>query len=236
MAAQITHNITDAELVELIGRDDPVVLELGSYDGKDGRRFLNLFPDCRVWAWEADPRNIALCEAGLADPRATVIGQAIHFYDGVTEWNGCTGTPPPQYTGPALPRADDWDQSSSIRRPKEHLTFSPWVKYPKSLQNLVPCMRLDTWLKQAQAFGDILVDFIWADLQGAEGDMVLGGVETLRRTQYLYTEAYDTEMYEKQLVFSELCAVLRVLDFKLTARYPSHNALFVNMRLNTWKS
>jgi len=230
MAPRVSRNLTDGDMANLIDRSDPVILELGSYDGHDGKRFLDLFLDCRLWAWEADPRNIGLCRRTLADTRASVLGQAIHHYDGVCPWYGSSGTPPDSYSGPPLPKANDWDQSSSIHAPTGHLDFSPWVTFPESRRSTVPCMRLDTWLESVEAFGDILVDFIWADLQGAEGDMVLGGVRTLSRTRYLYTESYATPMYDTQLTTAELSAVMRVLDFELVAHYPSENVLFRNKR------
>jgi hypothetical protein len=33
-------------------------------------------------------------------------------------------------------------------------------------------------------------------IQGAEGDLVAGGRETLARTKYVYTECFDDELYE----------------------------------------
>ncbi len=52
---------------------------------------------------------------------------------------------------------------------------------------------LDTWSAKHEP-GPI--DFIWADIQGAEGDLVAGGRETLARTKYVYTECFDDELYE----------------------------------------
>jgi hypothetical protein len=91
-------------------------------------------------------------------------------------------------------------------------------------------MRLDTWLEAAGMRHTGVVDFIWADLQGAEGDMVLGGTQTLRQTRWLFTETYHVEMYEGQLTTDQLCAVLRLIGFEPERRYPSENMLFKNMR------
>lgn len=52
---------------------------------------------------------------------------------------------------------------------------------------------LDTWSAKHEP-GPI--DFIWADIQGAEGDLVAGGRDTLARTKYVYTECFDHEFYE----------------------------------------
>ena len=61
------------------------------------------------------------------------------------------------------------------------------------------------------------VDFIWADVQGAEADLVLGGRETLKRTRFFYTEYSNRELYEGQADLGQLLAMLP--DFELVHRY-----------------
>jgi hypothetical protein len=65
----------------------------------------------------------------------------------------------------------------------------------------VPVRTLDSW---AAAEGISKVDFIWADVQGAEIDVIEGGQETLSRTRYLYTEYCDDELYEGQQPLEKL--------------------------------
>ena len=60
-----------------------------------------------------------------------------------------------------------------------------------------------------------IVDFIWADIQGAEEEMIRGGSETLARTRDLYTEYSDDELYEGQITLDQILAMLprfRVLE------------------------
>ena len=64
---------------------------------------------------------------------------------------------------------------------------------------------LDTYRARA---GLDLVDFVWADIQGAEADMIRGGRATLARTRYLFTEYADEELYEGQATLSEILALL----------------------------
>jgi hypothetical protein len=49
-----------------------------------------------------------------------------------------------------------------------------------------------------EEFGIGTVDFIWADIQGAEGDLIAGGANALARTRYLMTEYCNEELYEGQ--------------------------------------
>ncbi|MEN9248224.1 MAG: hypothetical protein Q6L50_08560 [Gloeomargarita sp. GMQP_bins_120] len=37
-------------------------------------------------------------------------------------------------------------------------------------------------------------DFIWADVQGAEVDLIQGGLQALANTRYFYTEYANTEL------------------------------------------
>ena len=103
----------------------------------------------------------------------------------------------------------EWTHSSSIKRPKNHLQRYP-VTFGGSVD--VQLVTLDSFHRRERL--DI-VDFVWADIQGAEGEMVRGGLETLARTRYLYTEYSDDELYEGQATLAEILELLpnfRVLE------------------------
>jgi hypothetical protein len=53
-----------------------------------------------------------------------------------------------------------------------------------------------------------LIDFIWADVQGAEGDVIRGGLATFQRTRYFYTEYIDEELYEGQITLDRMIELL----------------------------
>ena len=52
------------------------------------------------------------------------------------------------------------------------------------------------------------IDFLWADIQGAEGEMIRGGQKALSATPFLYTEYSNDELYEDQV---SLCEILGLL-------------------------
>ena len=76
-------------------------------------------------------------------------------------------------------------------------------------------MTLDHWSKQHQVTE---ADFIWADVQGAESDLVEGGVRFLRSARYLYSEYSNDEVYEGQVTLAGL--LQKLPDFALIMRYP----------------
>jgi FkbM family methyltransferase len=61
--------------------------------------------------------------------------------------------------------------SSSIRAPK--LVLEAW-KDMKFEQDQISVITLDSYTK-GRIVGDKIIDFIWADIQGAEVDMIAGG-------------------------------------------------------------
>ncbi len=117
---------------------------------------------------------------------------------------------------------EGWDQSGSIRQPHSHLQVWPWVKFEQQIE--VPIMTLDTW---AELYEITEVDFIWADVQGAESDLIDGAARLLRATRYLYTEYSNDQWYEDQINLPGL--VQKLPDFEIVRRYPM-DVLFENWR------
>jgi len=117
----------------------------------------------------------------------------------------------------------DWNQSGSIRKPKDHTKIWPKVTFDQSIE--VPIIRLDDWAKSLEI---PLIDFIWADTQGAESDLILGGLETLKRVRYLYTEYGFQELYDGQVSLQEIDTLLT--EFSIS-RVFDWDALFENIAL-----
>jgi len=105
-----------------------------------------------------------------------------------------------------------WTHSSSLKRPKHHLQRYP-VTFGQTIE--VETVTLDSFSRR---MGLSTVDFIWADIQGAEGDMVRGGLDALGRTHYLYTEYSDDELYEGQATLGDILAMLP--DFRVVELWP----------------
>ena len=110
---------------------------------------------------------------------------AISNKNGVAEFFQSNGTPPEHSRNNTA--------SSSLHRPKKHLERWPWVTFDKSVT--VKTCTLDSFCNDNNIDH---VDFIWADVQGGEYNMILGGQQTLSTTKYLYTEYANVELYEGQ--------------------------------------
>lgn len=206
--------LTIEEIVTMVGRPDPVILDIGCNDGEHTQMFLDAFPDARVFCFEPDPRARLRFLTRVNSARAVLFGAAVGAQDGKARFYQSGGSPDGQMR--------DWDLSGSIRKPKNHLSLHPWCTFDHETD--VPLVRLDTWMADS---GLDSVDFIWADVQGAEGDLIAGGAETLARTRYFYTEYNDHEMYEGQPTLDQLRAMLS--GFELLRVY-ADDVLFARMQ------
>ncbi len=192
----LTSGIDLLELRRMIGRPDAVILDIGSNDGGTSAEVLRVLPHARIFCFEPDPRAIARWRAANHPPAMTLIETAVGAADGKQVFFQSSGQKPDEQ-----PR--EWDLSGSLRRPKGHHTAFPWVKFESQIE--VPTIRLDRWFAQS---GLDRVDLIWADVQGAEAELIAGASATLRRTTLFYTEYANEEVYEGQATLRQMRAML----------------------------
>lgn len=205
----------------LIGREDPVILDIGANNGCHTALFLKRFPKATLHAFEPDPRALREFRHRIDSPQVTLHEIAISAENGEIEFFMSDGEPP-QSRG-AFP--DGFHMAGSIRRPKNALVDWPWLEFKRRLR--VQSMKLDTW---SHRNGIDRIDLIWADVQGAEGDLIDGGRETLAHTRFFYTEFSDREWYEGQVNLATLTA--KMPGFEIVEKFDM-DALFRNTSLAT---
>lgn len=200
-------------LVPLLQRHDPTILEIGCNDGEDTQKLLEYFPSARIFCFEPDPRPRRRFLARRFGPNVSLHAYAVGAADDEVKFF--------QSSGDGKLQPEGWDYSGSIHKPAEHLRRHPWCKFKTRIT--VPLTRLDTF--REDQIGDRIIDFIWADVQGAEGDMIAGGQETLAQTHYLYTEFSDVAMYEGQVTLARILELLP--DWRVVERF-SEDVLLEN--------
>jgi FkbM family methyltransferase len=209
--------LTPDDLTRCIARPDPVVLELGAHHGMNTMWFLDLFPEATIHCFEPDPRALSVFKSAINDPRVTLHEAAIAAEDGTTTFHMSDGAHP-TVGAPA----HGWDASGSIHPPANACAIYPWMRFERT--TMVTTMRLDTWRSH---YGVAHVDFIWADVQGAEADLIAGGAETLARTRWLYTEYSDAGDYAGQIGLRGILG--RLPDFRIAKLYRK-DMLLANQR------
>jgi len=209
-------NIDIGTLKQFIGKIDPVIIEVGANIGQTTEKFLREMPLARIYCFEPEPRAIKRFKDRIRSPNVKLYECAVGNRNGVVVFN--------QSSGEGAEK--DWDQSGSIRKPKLHTTTWPLIKFETRIE--VPITRLDDWARGENISS---VDLVWADAQGAEGDLIEGGLSVLRNTRFLYTEYGPMEWYEGQVSLDEICATLEKVDLNLIRLFTA-DALFSNGRLN----
>jgi len=209
--AVVKNRITDGELVRFVNKDNPIILDIGCNDGTDTLRFLKLFRNARVYCFEPDPRARKRYRSKVTDSRAKLFSCAISDRDGTADFYMSEGARS-QESREKYP--EGWDLSGSIRKPKQHLELYRWCEFNKTIS--IKTRKLDTWRKEE---GIDFIDFIWADVQGAEVDFIRGAETALGRTRFLYTEYSNLELYAGQINLSEILKLLP--NFKLARKYPN---------------
>lgn len=211
---EFTEELTASDIHELLGSQDPLILEIGANCGQSTVTFMEAMPNARVYCFEPDPRAIAKFKQLVNFPNVHLIESAVGANSGFVMFN--------QSSGAEAIHPSGWDHSGSIRKPKSHLETWPWVKFEKQIP--VPMIKLDEWCVNNEITN---VDFIWADVQGAESDLILGAQEVLKRTRYFYTEFSDDEWYEGQINFGTLNSLMTTLGFAVLHKF-KNDALFIN--------
>ena len=200
-------DITGAILQRLIGADATTILEIGAHHGDHTVALMGTFPRATVHSFEPDPRAFAVHRKMVNSPRSKHYQMAIGATNGRASFHTSGGLPPGEQAALKANYPEGWDQSGSLRTPKGHIEKYPWCKFKRTIS--VEVRTLDTWASK-HAPGKI--DFIWADMQGAEGDLATDGAQTLSRTRFLYCEYSNEELYEGEPSLAKLLELMPTFD------------------------
>jgi FkbM family methyltransferase len=169
--------------------DIKTFIEIGVHFGSDTKQFRRFHPDARIIGFEPDPRNVKMLQDTGIDKLIELFPCALSDMNGVFPFHlsgGRAHSYDPQFAN------NDWSASSSLKVPTGHLKENPWCTFDRTVN--VITMRLD----DIHTIKNTTIDFIWADVQGAEDLVFSGAQETLKRTRYVYTE-YSPGIYEGAL-------------------------------------
>ncbi|NMC59432.1 MAG: FkbM family methyltransferase [Candidatus Methanofastidiosa archaeon] len=178
--------------------DAPVIFEFGTCEGLQTKQMCNILKkhkkNFKYYAFEADPRIVPQFKINnQIHPEITFVQAAVGNKDGNVKFYLSSG----QESRPDKIKQEFYG-SSSIRKPKETLSEFPDMQFQPCI---IPSIRFDTYYDKVQPG---IIDFIWADIQGAEIDLIEHGQKALSNTKYLYTEVYEQEMYEGEIGLDEI--------------------------------
>jgi hypothetical protein len=188
----------------LLKKDNPVIFEIGCADGKDTQEFIITFNDVEIYCFEPEPKNIKIVKDNIKYSKHHLYEGVVSNIDGKLIFNRSRSDNP-----------DDLCYSGSIKKPKKHIETWPFIKFDQQIE--VNSTKLDTFCE----INNIeYIDFIWADVQGAEEDLILSGKNSFEKNvKYFYTEYSNEEYYSQQANLSKILSLLGdswelVYDFK----------------------
>lgn len=186
---------------------DPVVVEAGTYDGKDTAQLSALLPSAYIFTFEPVPELFQKSSANLsAFPNIKIFNLALSNTTGQAT----------MYLSEKKSKPGQVSQSSSLLKPADHLIYAPLIEF--NCETIVSTTTLDDWARH----NDIKkIDLLKLDIQGNELDVMMASPDIFQSVKAILTEVEFTEAYKGQYQFEQINAWLEEQGFEL-------DCLFIN--------
>ena len=210
----------------ILDKTDPVIIEIGAHYGEDTLRFLEVFPDCTVYCFEPDPRNIKIFKKYVDSDKVKLFETALCEENGEAKFFQSFK----DYTDRTVPDKYDWISIEDYQNEKLNNSGSSSLKrgYAHTLDNyvVVETERFDEWHSRHNV-GE--VDLVWLDVQGAERDVLSGMGDAIKNIKFIWTE-YGEKTYEGAMSRVETINFMRKRNFsvinELSSKSPTGDLLF----------
>ena len=167
------------------------VLDIGAHVGRTVEQFADEITDVPIHAFEPTPRTAAMLRARVAPLHNVAVHEtAIAAYDGLLPFF-----------------VNRFDATNSLLDNARGPTSSQ-TELAEHIERIeVPATTLDAWCSAQLPKGDLVIK---ADVQGAEGQIVIGGARTFAegRVIAMYCEVAFAPLYDGQTNFFELHEML----------------------------
>lgn len=198
---------------------NPTIIEAGTASGYDTEWFCANFPDGKVYGFEPVPALFYKAVDRTKNYNNVIIkNNALSYNDDITE----------MYISDM---DGDIVESSSILKPKDHLTHHPSITFKHKIN--VESIRLDNFIKNININK---INLLWLDLQGFESVVLKNSPNAMSITEYIFTEINIIETYENTMLWSEFNPFMESRGFKkiwdeIRPNDAQSNALFVNTNI-----
>lgn len=180
-----------------------LIVDAGANRGQFLLAALEACPQARLMAIEP---QVSAC-----DRIRSVLKDNLHDRDRVTIFPVALS----DHAGEARLHVARRDDNSSLRPPTVTQTrLFRGTDTPHEIR--VPLKRLDQLLTVADVPTDALLKI---DVQGSEGEVLLGAGGVLSRFRHVYVECSQVELYEGQQLADAITALLEARGFRLQGRY-----------------
>lgn len=211
----------------ILGKENPVIVEVGSHYGEDSMRFVETFENPKIYCFEPDERNIFAFKKYIHNDKIKLFELALSDKNGKQEFYR-------SYRPGDLQEKYDWITEEDFETLK--LSNSGASSLKKGYEHVfdtvdeVEVKRGDTWLTENNIEE---IDLLWVDVQGAEKEVFAGFGDEINRVKFIWTE-YGEQDYEGSLSRDECLNYLESLNFvnidSASDKSRQGDLLFINKR------
>jgi len=189
-------------------QDNPFVIEFGACDGYHSNLMIDILngirPNYTYHIFEPVPELVSQINARIGrhinnNPNIKVFNEAIANKTGNITFYKSGGI---KYVNGSI--TDTYYGSSSVRKPK--LVLEAWKDMRFTETNCKATTFDDYFIREG--LNNRIIDFIWADIQGAEVDLILGGQQAFKNVRYFYTEYCESELYEGEINLNKILELM----------------------------
>jgi len=173
------------------------IIEAGCWNGEDSIALCQIFPNAKIFGFEPDIRQYKyLSELSQKYPNFIFNNMGLSNKDGKADF----------YLGSNQSEAFG---SSSILDPnvENHKRIHNILQYNDIVS--INTISLDSWANHNNI---TKLDFVWLDLQGAEG-LVIKDSNIIKTTDIIYSEVNLVEIYKDAMLYREYKEMLNNLGF-----------------------
>jgi FkbM family methyltransferase len=177
-----------------------VTVEIGAFDASFSLEMKRRLPEVHAVAFEANPYNFAVCNAGALEASVEYLHMAVADVDGAITFNVIAGQGDQRF--PQVKGNDSLLQRNVANVEYEQVT--------------VPATTANRFFSQPR-FLDSRFS-MWIDVEGAAGKVLQGATEVFDRTQSLLIEVEEMQFWTDQWLCRQVDAFLERHGFVPVAR------------------
>ena len=169
-----------------------IIFDIGSCDALDSIKYIRLFPNAQIFAFEPLSKNIKQMHTNVSNynvKNITIIQKALSNSQGFADFYISEGQPEELKTS-------EWDfgnKSSSLFPPDKTKETHPWLEF-NSIEK-VETETLDNFCNTQKI---PYIDYIHMDVQGAELLVLEGAKKMLPKIKMIWLEVENISLYKEQ--------------------------------------
>jgi 2-O-methyltransferase len=191
------------EILKQFLPDNPIIVEVGAFDGHDTRKMVKQWPQCTIHVFEPLPEIYERLEKNTAH-----LPQVHRYPFALSNHNGTALfyiSEKPTHPGIA-------SQAGSLHAPKERLKYSHMI-FPRTTE--VQTVTLKKWANENAIQS---IDLLWLDTQGHELEILQAAPEMLQNIKVVLAEVSFIESYEGQPHYEDVVAWMTSQGFEHVGR------------------